>query len=365
VDFEQLVWSIQEAHNYLRSRAVSAVNQSLTIRNWIFGHYIVEYELNGKDRAKYGDKLLVELSKKLKAKGLKGLSQRNLYSYCQFYLIYPGIAQLLSDIELPDSILQTLSANSAIGKQLKNIGVDPQILISKLSFSHIIELIAEKDPMKRAFYEMESIKGNWSVRALRRQMGSLMYERTGLLKGKNGTSIRTGSKTLRLKPEEVIRDPYVFEFLGLHERNEISEDVLERTLLDQLQALLMEMGRGFCFEARKKRITVDNEHFYIDLVFYHRILKYHILIDLKIRKFKHTDAGQMNFYLNYYLENEREKGDELPIGILLCTKKDESTARYALGNLDNKVFVSRYKVALPTEEELQKLIDHGKRLLGQ
>ena len=127
----------------------------------------------------------------------------------------------------------------------------------------------------------------------------------------------------------------------------------------------MEMGRGFCFEARQKRISVDNEHFYIDLVFYHRILKCHVLIDLKIRKFKHTDAGQMNFYLNYYLDNEMEADDELPIGILLCTEKDESTAKYALGNLDHKVFVSRYKVSLPTEEELQKFIDKGKRLLGQ
>ncbi|MEE9463292.1 MAG: PDDEXK nuclease domain-containing protein [Bacteroidales bacterium] len=366
MNFEQLIQVFEQAHNYLQESAVSAVNQSLTIRNWLFGHYIVEYEQNGEDRAKYGDKLLATLAKDLKSKGIKGLSQRNLYNFCQFYLTYPDISQLVANTELPKAILQTLSAKSEIVKQEnENIGVAPQLLISRLSFSHIIELIGEKDPTKRAFYEIESIKGNWSIRELKRQMGSLMYERTGLSKYKKGLLTKTGAKARRLKPEEVIRDPYVFEFLGLPPRDEVSEDDLETALLDHLQAFLMEMGRGFCFEARQKRITVDNEHFYIDLVFYHRILRCHVLIDLKIRKFKHTDAGQMNFYLNYYLDNEMEEGDELPIGILLCTEKDESTARYALGNLDNKVFVSRYKVALPTEEELQKLIEEGKRLLGQ
>jgi len=365
VDFEQLVRSIQQAHGYLKSRAISAVNQSLTIRNWLFGYYIVEYEQNGSDRANYGDKLLTVLAKDLKSNGIKGLSQRNLYNFCQFYLTYPDVIQLLSDKELPKVILQTLSAKSEIVKAgNKNLGVAPHLLISRLSFSHIIELISEKDPMKRAFYEIEAIKGSWSVRELKRQMGSLIYERTGLSKDKKKLLTKTKTIARMLKPEEVIRDPYVFEFLGLPHRNEVSEDDLERALLDHLQALLMEMGRGFCFEARQKRITVDNEHFFVDLVFYHRILKCHVLIDLKIRKFKHWDAGQMNFYLNYYLDNELEEGDELPVGILLCTEKDESTARYALGNLDNKVFVSRYKVSLPTEEELQKLIETGKRLLS-
>ncbi len=364
--FEELIRSIYQAHEYLKNRAVSAVNQSLTIRNWLYGYYIVEYEQNGKDRAKYGDKLLTVLAKNLKSKGLKGLSQRNLYNFCQFYLTYPDIVLVLSDKELPKAILQTLSAKSEILKQEnKNIGVAPHLLIGRLSFSHIIEFIAEKDPTKRAFYEIESIKGNWSVRELKRQMGSLMYERTGLSKDKKGLFTKTSANASQLKPEEVIKDPYVFEFLGLPQKDEVSEDDLETALLDHLQAFLMEMGRGFCFEARQKRISVDNEHFYIDLVFYHRILKCHVLIDLKIRKFKHTDAGQMNFYLNYYLDNEMMVDDELPIGILLCTEKDESTARYALGNLEHKVFVSRYKVSLPTEEELQNFIDKGKRLLGQ
>lgn len=271
------------------------------------------------------------MAKDLKSKVIKGLSQRNLYNFSQFYLTYPNVIQFLSDKELPKAILQTLSAKSEIVKPgNKNIGVAPQLLIGRLSFSHIIELIAEKDAMKRAFYEIEAIKGSWSVRELKRQMGSLIYERTGLSKDKRGLLTKTNAIARMLEPEKVIRDPYVFEFLGLPQKDEVSEDDLERALLDHLQALLMEMGRGFCFEARQKRITVDNEH----------------------------------FYLTYYLENELEEGDELPVGILLCTEKDESTARYALGNLDNKVFVSRNKVSLPTEEELQKLIETGKRLLS-
>jgi len=171
-------------------------------------------------------------------------------------------------------------------------------------------------------------------------------------------------KAVPAKKEDIIRDPYIFEFLGLPQKNEVSESNMERALLDHLHEFLMELGNGFCFEARQKRITVDNEHFYIDLVFYHRILKCHVLIDLKIRKFSHTDAGQMNFYLNYYRENEMYDGDDLPIGILLCTDKDEATVKYAIGNIDNKVFVSRYKVALPSEKELEQFIMKDKKALG-
>lgn len=365
MNFEQLLQTFEQTHNYLQGYAVSAINQSLTIRNWLYGYYIVEFTKNGEDRAKYGDKLLTALAADLKRKKIKGLSQRNLYNCCQFYLTYPSIRQLLPDKELPKSILQTLSAKSEITKQdQEDTGVPPQLLIVRLSYSHLVELIGEKDPDKRTFYEIEAIKGNWSVRELKRQMGSLMYKRTGLSKNKKDLLAKTNATALRKTPEELIRDPYIFEFLDLPQQEEFSEDDLEAALLDRLQAFLMEMGRGFCFEARQKRITVDNEHYYIDLVFYHRILKCHVLIDLKIRKFKHMDAGQMNFYLNYYRENELADDDELPIGILLCTDKEEATVKYAIGNLDNKVFVSRYKVELPTEEELKNLIEEGKRLLG-
>lgn len=219
MNFNQLIQACEQVHNYLQGNAVSAVNQSLTIRNWLFGHYIVEYEQNGEDRATYGDKLLAALAKDLKSKGMNGLSKRNLHYFSQFYLMYPAIYQLVANMNLPKSIVQTVSAQSEIMQQKReNIEVAPQLLISRLSFSHIIELMGEKDPPKRVFYEIEAIKSNWSVRQLKRQMGSLLYERTGLSTNKTGLILDTNKQAERLTPEGIMRDPYVFEFVGLEPR---------------------------------------------------------------------------------------------------------------------------------------------------
>lgn len=359
MNFEQLIKAFEQANEYLQEKAVSAVNQSLTMRNWLFGHYIVEYEQNGEDRAKYGDKLLNSLSRKLQNSGVKGVSITNLKLCRQFYITYPQIGQSLPD----QSLRKSLSEKSGDDNKSKE-GIDGAIILSRLSFTHIIELLTIEDPLKRLFYEVETLKGNWSVRELKRQTGSLLFERTGLSVDKKGLLQTVNKKAVPARKEDIIRDPYIFEFLGLPQKDEVSESDLETALLNHLQEFLMELGNGFCFEARQKRITVDNEHFYIDLVFYHRILKCHVLIDLKIRKFLHTDAGQMNFYLNYYRDNEMYDGDDLPIGILLCTDKDEATVKYAIGNIDNKVFVSRYKVALPSEKELEQFIKRDKKALG-
>jgi predicted nuclease of restriction endonuclease-like (RecB) superfamily len=365
MNFEQLIQACEQAHNYLQGTAVSTVNQSLTIRNWLFGHYIVEYEQNGEDRAKYGDQLFAVLDKDLKSKGIKGLSKRNLHYFCQFYLMYPAASQLVTNMNLPKSIMQTVSAQSEVMQQKgDNIKIDPQLLITRLSFSHIIELMGEKDPQKRGFYEVEAIKGNWSVRQLKRQMGSLLYERTGLSTDKKGLILDTNQKGERLTPEGIMRDPYVFEFVGLKPKEKFVESDLEEALIDHLQVFLLELGKGFCFEARQKRLTIDGEYYYVDLVFYHRILKCHILIDLKTRKFQHTDAGQMNFYLNYYRDNEIAEGDNPPVGIVLCTDKKSSTVKYATGLLDNQLFVSRYQVELPTVKELKEFIKRDIKMLG-
>lgn len=325
----------------------------------MFGHYIVEYEQNGEDRAKYGEKILNSISTKLQNSGVKGASTTNLKLCRQFYLLYPQIGQAVTD----QSLRKSLSEKSG-GEEKRNEALDGVIIITRLSFTHIIDLLTIEDPLKRLFYEVETLKGNWSVRELKRQIGSLLYERTGLSLDKKGLLETVNRKAVPLRKEDIIRDPYIFEFLGLAQKDEVSESDLETALLDHLQEFLMELGNGFCFETRQKRITVDNEHFYIDLIFYHRILKCHVLIDLKIRKFLHSDAGQMNFYLNYYRENEMYDGDDLPIGILLCTDKDEATVKYAIGNIDNKVFVSRYKVALPSEKELEQFIKRDKKALG-
>jgi predicted nuclease of restriction endonuclease-like (RecB) superfamily len=245
------------------------------------------------------------------------------------------------------------------------IGVPPELIVNRLSFTHLVELTRESDTLKRAFYETQAIDGNWSVEELKRQMGSLLYERIGLSKNKKKLLKTTKNQSTQLAPADIIRDPYIFEFVGLKQHEVLLEKHLEKALLDHLQKFLIELGKGFCFEARQKRITVDDEHYYIDLVFYHRILKCHIIIELKTRKFTHSDASQLNFYLNYYKENEMSNNDNLPVGILLCTDKGEATVKYATTGINNQVFVSRYKTVLPSEEELREEITKEKLLLGQ
>lgn len=364
MDFKQLITNIQQTHDYLQEKAVTAVNQSLTLRNWLFGFYIVEYEQNGKDRAKYGQQLLKTIAEKT-SKQIKGMNDRYLRDCRQFYNTYPHIIDLADKLSLPNQIWRSATPKSKTKKKGTTIGISAEMLVSRLSYTHILELTKESEPLKRAFYEIQSVKGNWSVRELERQRGSLLYERTGLSKNKEKLMQLTNDKALQLTPQDIIKDPYVFEFLGLKQQEVLGEAELEAALLDHLQEFLLELGKGFCFESRQKRITVDNEHHYVDLVFYHRVLKCHVIIELKTRKFNHGDAGQMNFYLNYFQEQEMAEGDNPPIGILLCTEKGASTAKYATGGMNNKFFVSKYKTVLPTEEELQKEIEKEKRLLSK
>ncbi len=227
--------------------------------------------------------------------------------------------------------------------------------MEKLSFTHFVELVKCEEPLKRLFYETQALKSQWSVRELQRAMNSMLYERTGLSSDKKAIveSHKVGSES---QIDDVLRSPYVLEFLGLEEKPSYSEGDLELAILNHLQIFLLEMGRGFCFEARQKRITFDNTHYRIDLVFYHRILKCHVLIDLKLGEFNHADAGQMNVYLNYYKENEMEKGDNPPVGIILCAGKNEALVKYATSGLPQKVFVSKYLINLPSEKELEKII---------
>ena len=335
MNFEQLIQTCEQAHHYLQGTAISAVNRSLTIRNWLFGYYIVEYEQKGEDRAKYGTELLKKLADRLSCKNVKGLSDRSLRNCRQFYLVYPEIGPALSDYALPVSIWQTPSAKSEIGlKHADFKSVAPGILISELSFSHIIELAREDDLLKRTFYEVHAIQGSWSLKELQRQMGSLLYERTGLSTDKKGLIQDINEKAEPSTPEGIMRDPYVFEFVGLEPKEKFAESELEEALISHLQVFLLELGKGFCFEARQKRLTIDGEYYYVDLVFYHRILKCHVIID------------------------------NPPVGIVLCTDKKSSTVKYATGSLENQLFVSRYQVELPTVKELQEFIKRDIKMLG-
>lgn len=230
------------------------------------------------------------------------------------------------------------------------------MLLTHFSFTHFTELIKIDDPLKRAFYEKEAIKGNWSSRQLKRQIESLLLERIGLSKDKERLLKSVQDSNAIVSIEDTIKDPYILEFTGFKELPVYSENDLETELLNKIEDFLMELGNGFCFEARQKRITIGNEHDRIDLVFYQRILKCHVLIDLKSRAFSHADVGQMNYYLNYYKKNIMEKNDNLPVGVVLCTDKNETKVEYATDSLDNKLFISKYLVELPDKKELEALI---------
>ena len=362
-NFEGLIDNVYQAHCLLQQTAQKAVNHFLVIKNWMTGFYIVEYEQKGEDRAKYGEQLIDEMSKNLKYKGLKGYSPVSLRNCRAFYRAYPQIQQSVtvelqkSGVErykqLPFSEMQIQQSQTVELKEEYPIPND--LLLSRLSYTHFIELLRAKESLERLFYEVETIKNKWSVKELERAFNTGLYIRTGLSTDKEAV-IRKFKNQKPAQNVDVIRDPYFLEFLGLKEETEYTETELEEAILNHLQQFLIELGTGFCFEARQKRITFDNTHYRIDLVFYHRILKSHILIDLKIGKFDHSDAGQMNVYLNYYKENEMSEDDNPPVGLILCGDKSETLARYAISGMDNNLFVSKYLVELPEKKVLEEFI---------
>jgi len=372
VKYADLVKTINFANRKLLGRAAAAVNESLVIRNWLIGAYIVEFEQNGEDRARYGARLLERLATDLGERNMKGLDDPRILRDCRtLYRLYPQMRGTLSrefvaDLPARSEIGQTLT-DASTGKsdtpairgtvsRKSPAPLSPQLAL-QFSWSQLQELIRLDDPWKRTFYETECLKGQWSVRQLQRQIGSLLYERTGLSKDKESVVRRAHGQEPRETVQELLRDPYVLEFTGLAQRPAYSESDLESALLNHLQSFLLELGAGFCFEARQKRITVANKHDYIDLVFYHRRLRCHVLLDLKVRPFRHTDAGQMNFYLNWWKANALEPGDQAPVGILVCSDRDRTEVEFATAGMDNQLFVSRYLMALPAAEQLQRFLE--------
>lgn len=364
-DFDSLVSSIVEIHQQAQAFASKAVNIGLTLRNWLIGRQIEVYERDGADRADYGSKLMNTLAARLQKQGWARCDRRELYRFRQFYLVYPNIVESLTPQSLmfpqvqpfmallpntANPIREPVTPESQIGESLT-----PQ-LIHRLSFTHLSELLQLPDDTQRRFYEMECMRGNWSVRELRRQINSLYYERSGLSKNKNKLSSMAHAKAETHQSTQIIRDPYVFEFLGLRSRDVMGESDLEHALLDRLQDFLLEMGHGFCFEARQKRILIGDEHFFVDLVFYHRILKCHVLVELKTAAFSHEHLGQLNTYVAYYKKHQMTAGDQPPVGILLCTRKNEALVEFALGDMTNQLFVSRYAVEMPDKKEMESFL---------
>ncbi|MCL2652004.1 MAG: PDDEXK nuclease domain-containing protein [Candidatus Azobacteroides sp.] len=357
MNFNQLTQQIRQTHEALQSYAVKAINIGLTIRNWLIGCYIVEYEQNGEDRANYGEHLLENVSVSLLKQGLKNVSAAELSRFRQFYNIYPQIFGTLSQksLKLPKQILGTVSQELSIPAEKPLI--DPLELVSNLSFSHFAELIKIDNELKRSFYEIECIKGTWGVRELRRQINSLFFERMGLSRKPEKLIELVQSNAQKITVSEIIKSPYTFEFLGIAAKDVVFEADLEQAIMDNIQHFLLEMGNGYCFEARQKKILIEDEYFFIDLVFYHRILHCHVLIDIKTDKFNHGYIGQLNAYLEHYKHHEMHEGDNLPVGILLVTDKNNTLVEYATGTLDNQIFVSRYLLELPQKEVLEKIVE--------
>ena len=363
--FNDLASIIQSTHDAAQSSAVRAINRMQTMRNWLIGYYIVEFEQHGKDRAEYGTQLLKKLEERVNRKGLNVTlfqTSRN------FYGLYPQMGGLFVPNEIYSTLSNKLGTDSSFISELADnktnaicatashkLQTSPEMIVSRLSFSHLREIMSVDDPLARYFYEQECIKCTWSVRELRRQISTNLYFRAGISanpeKMLSLPSVQ-GHDSAALQ----IRQPFTFEFLGLKAQETVDEHNLEDALISHLQEFILELGKGFCFEARQKRILIDEDYFFADLVFYHRILKCHVIVDLKIDKFHHEYASQLNMYLNYFKAEVMQPDDNPPIGILLCTEKGDTLVRYATAGLDPNIFVQKYKIQLPSEEEFKRFL---------
>lgn len=354
--FNDLTSIIQTTHDAAQSSAVKAINRMQTMRNWLIGYYIVEYEQHGKDRAEYGTQLLKKLEERVNRKGMT----TTLFKWARkFYRLYPQMTDNLP-VRICATMMHQLQSvenkEDAIGASMMHQFMTPgKTIISHLSFTHLREIMTLDDPLARYFYEQECIKCTWSVRELRRQISTNLYVRVGISSNPEKMlslpSIQ-GHDSVDLQ----IRQPFTFEFLGLKAQDVVDEHDLEDALISHLQEFILELGKGFCFESRQKRIIIDDEYYYPDLVFYNRILHCGVIIELKNEEFSYENFGQLNAYVSHYRENEMQPGDNPPIGILLCTRKGKKMVEYALAGMDNQLFVSTYMLQLPDKKTLENFL---------
>lgn len=382
--FTDLVAQISEIDGAARLSAGRTLQKILSMRNWLIGAHIVEFEQVGEDRAAYGQVLMQTLAQSLTESGCRGLSWRNLYNFRELALAYPGLdprelSQLLV-LPLPaQKILQTSAKfrllSSSASRQtagdftnslfpsLARRASEQQFmwrdatwivrLFTTLTFSHLLELARIDDEIRRAFYEIHCLKERWSVREFQRQKDSMLYERIGLSENRDAVlALAREEGVVSDSPAGQLRDPYVFEFLGIERRVATSESDLESALVEHLQQFLCELGRDFCFIARQFRITAGNRHYYVDLLLFHRRLRCLVAIDLKSGAFEPEHAGQLRFYVNYLAEHVAYQEENPPVGILLCAERNAEVVRFATAG-DGDVFVSRYQFELPTEEQLK------------
>lgn len=379
LDFEQLISQITNTHKALQNNAKLIVNRHITAKAWLTGYYIVEYEQNGSDRAKYGEHLLQDLADKLD--GDKAFSYRTLRLYRQFYLVYhtleaPVVSYLMSlspnwqspiaNLHITDShelaIWQSPIAKSQHGIE-DEYAPEPQKLFDSLSFTHFSALVSIQDPLQRAFYETMAIRGTWSVRELQRQIDTNYFQRSGWSQNPEKFANRVDAAAEKDSLSLDIKSPFVFEFLGLKAKDVIEESTLETALIDHLQEFILELGMGFCFEERQKKMLIDDRYFKADLVFYHRILKCHTIIELKAHSLNYSDVAQLKLYLAYYRKNIMQPDDNPPVGILLCSEMGKEMAEYTMMDADQNVFISKYQLNLPKKERITEFLKKENRQL--
>ena len=364
--YEAVFGDVSKIIDAARESAARSVNAAMTAAYWLIGRRIVEFEQAGEERAEYGAALIERLAEDLTGQFGRGFSLRNIYNMRLFYLAHPT-----------DKILQTPSANLVSSHRRRilqtpsaeleaptvEVGVDDLLTTFPLPWSAYVRLLSVRDESARDFYETEALRGGWSVRQLDRQIGSQFYERTAL--SKNKAAMLTGGQQKRpqdlLVPQEQIKDPFVLEFLDL--KDEYSESDLEDGLVSHLETFLMELGDDFCFMGRQRRLRIGNRWYRVDLLFYHRSLRCLVVIDLKIGAFSHADAGQMHLYLNYAREHWVREGENPPVGLILCSEKDEALARYALEGLPNNVMAGEYRITLPDEAILASELDRTRQAI--
>lgn len=329
-NYQSLITDIGTLLNRGREQVAQTANTILVQTYWLIGRHIVEFEQNGQDKAEYGSDLLNRLSKDLTKIHGKGFSRTNIALFRQFYLKFQIVQTVSEQFEMP---------------------------VFTLSWSHYAEIIKEDNPLAIGFYTKQTEKENWSVRELKRQMKSMLFHRLALSKDKEGVLALAERGQEIARPQDILRDPVVLEFLNIPQAHQMQENELEEQLISNLQHFLLELGKGFAFIGRQYRISLGGKHFYVDLVFYHRILKCFVLIDLKRGEVNHQDIGQMNMYLNYFRKEENVDGDNEPIGIVLGAYKDKLLVEYALDSIDNQLFVSKYQLYLPNREELERELE--------
>jgi predicted nuclease of restriction endonuclease-like (RecB) superfamily len=367
--FQQVVVLLKSAQQLV----LRSINSTMVYTYFEIGRMVVEEEQNGKERADYGKQILKGLSKELTKEFGKGFSVDNLERIRKFYLVYSKSATLsrIFDIQKSATVsrnsenekTQTLSAelekeiSLVETKEFETQKTQTLILFFKLTWSHYSFLIRLDDENERSFYEIETDKNNWSVRELKRQYDSALYARLALSRDKEGVLKLSKEGQIIEKPKDIIKDPYILEFLGLPELNKYSESELEQEIINKLEHFLLELGQGFAFVARQQRITFDDKHFRIDLVFYNRVLRSFVLIDLKIGELKHQDLGQMQMYVNYYDREMRLEGENKTIGIVLCQNKSNLLVEYTLPHGNEQIFASKYKTILPSKEDFKRLIE--------